>query len=146
MLGYAAIGTKGDIDKAIQSARSAAAGWAGIPPSTWELIVLRAADAIENYHDQLEVLLIEESCSTIVTAQYKVGYSANLFRAAAGEARRPYGDTFPNDKTHRVSMVRWEPLGVAAVLSPFKSPLVLLVKIIVFALAGGNTIVAKPSE
>jgi len=69
-----------------------------------------------------------------------------ILRTAGGEARRLYGETFPNDKPHRMSMVIREPVGVVAVVSPYNGPLILLAKMALFALAAGNSVVAKPSE
>ncbi len=144
--GHAARGTGADIARAVEAARGAFPAWAGLAPADRERIMLRAADWIEAHEDRFLDILIDESGSTIRKAKYETGYSANLFRAAAGEARRLYGDTFPNDKTHRLSFVIREPLGVVAAISPFNAPLVLLAKMIVFALAAGNTVIAKPSE
>ena len=108
--------------------------------------MLRSADLIEANTANFVDLIIDESGSIIRKARHEVVYGASLMRAAVGEARRLYGDTFPNDKPHRLSIVIREPMGVVAVISPFNAPLVLLIKMVVFALAAGNTVVAKPSE
>lgn len=146
VLGYAARAAAEDVDAAVRSAREAFARWSGLAAGERERALLRCADAVEAAEPDLLDLLIDESGSTITKARYEVRYSAALLRAAAGEARRLYGDTFPNDRPHRLSLVVREPLGVVAVISPFNAPLVLLVKMTAFALAAGNTIVAKPSE
>jgi aldehyde dehydrogenase (NAD+) len=138
--------SKADADAAVESARRAAVGWAKLVPAERERIMLRIADTIEAHEAELLALVIDESGSTLQKARYEVLYSASLFRAAAGEARRLYGDTFPNDKNHRLSLVLRQPLGVVLAISPFNAPLVLLVKMIVFALAAGNAVIAKPSE
>jgi aldehyde dehydrogenase (NAD+) len=145
-IGSAARGADTDVDLAVASAVRAAAGWAGLPAGERERILIACAAAIETHAGELLDLVIDESGSTIRKARYEVQYSAALLRAAAGEARRLYGDTFPNDKPHRMSIVVREPLGVVAAISPFNAPLVLLAKMVVFALAAGNAVIAKPSE
>lgn len=146
LIGYAARANAADADVVVAAARRASESWANLPPAERERVLLRSADLIEAKASDLLDLLIDESGSTVVKARYEISYSANLFRTAAGEARRLYGDTFPNDKPHRMSMVVREPVGVVAAISPFNAPLVLLVKMVVFALAAGNTVIAKPSE
>ncbi len=145
-LGYAARGSAADADAAVQSAQEGQAHWASLPPVEREKILLRCADAVEADGDQLLDLLIDESGSAITKARYEVLYTASALRAAAGEVRRLYADTLPNEKPHRLSMVIREPLGVVLVISPFNAPLVLLAKMVVFPLAAGNAVVAKPSE
>ena len=113
--------------------------WCGLSPARREHILLGAAEIV------LDVL-IDESGSTINKAKGEIAYSVDLLRTAAGEVRRLYGDTFPNDRPDRVSMVYREPLGVVAVIAPYNSPLALTTKMSAFPLAAGNSIVLKPSE
>lgn len=146
VLGYAARGTQEDAEAAARSAVQGFAHWSALPPAQRERILLRCADAVETHAEALLNLLMDESGSTITKARYEVEYTASVFRAAAGEARRLYADTLPNEKPHRLSMVLREPLGVVLVISPFNAPLVLLAKMISFPLAAGNAVIAKPSE
>ncbi len=146
VLGYAARAGAVDAEAAVQSARQGFAHWSGLPPAERERILLRGADAVEANYDRLLNLLIDESGSTIVKARYEVTYTASALRAAAGEVRRLYADTLPNEKPHRLSFVLREALGVVLAISPFNAPLVLLAKMVVFPLAAGNAVVAKPSE
>ncbi len=139
-------GNADDAKHAISAARAGFEKWSALPPPERERTMLKAADLLEANVDHLADIIIDESGSVIAKARVEVIYSASLLRAAAGEARRLYGDTFPNDKPHRLSMVIREPMGVIAAISPFNAPLSLLVKMISFALGAGNAIVAKPSE
>jgi aldehyde dehydrogenase (NAD+) len=145
-LGHAARAEAEDVDAAVRAARAAFPRWANLDPGEREAALLRAADAIEGAREPLVDGVVDESGSTITKARGEVTYAAALLRAAAGESRRLYGDTLPNDRASRISMVVREPIGVVAVVSPFNSPLALLVKMFAFAIAAGNTAVIKPSE
>lgn len=136
-----------DVDRAVAAARAAQPGWWAAPAGARERLLLQLADALERDGAARFVdVIIDESGSTIRKARAEVAYSVELLRAAAGEARRLYGETFPNDAADRLSLVVREPLGTVGIISPFNAPLALLVKMLAFPLAAGNTAVIKPSE
>ncbi len=147
MLGLAERATATDVDRAVAAATRAAPAWRGLRPAERERLLLDAAGLVERLGpSRLLELLVDESGSTITKARGEIVYAADLLRAAAGEARRLYGDTLPNDAANRLSFVLREPLGVVAVIAPFNSPIALLTKMLAFPLAAGNAIVVKPSE
>lgn len=147
VMGTAARATAPDVDAAVAAAREGFARWSALAPRERELALLKTADLLDaRGEDELLDTLIDESGSTITKARNEIRYSADLLRTAAGESRRLYGDTFPNDNPQRLSMVFREPVGVIAVVSPYNAPLALLVKMVAFPLAAGNAVVIKPSE
>jgi len=136
-----------DVDAAVVAARKGFNRWSAMAPKEREAVLLRAADIIEQHGVERYLdLLIDESGSVITKGHYEINYAVNLLRTAAGEVRRLYGDTFPNDNPDRLSMIFREPLGVVAVVSPYNAPFSLLTKMASFPLAAGNSIVIKPSE
>jgi aldehyde dehydrogenase (NAD+) len=136
-----------DVELAVSAARNGYQSWSSLAPREREACLLRAADLVEREGKARFLdLLIDESGSTINKAGFEIAYTVDLLRTAAGESRRLYGDTFPNDASHRLSMVFREPVGVVAVISPYNAPLALLTKMAAFPLAAGNSVVVKPSE
>ena len=147
VMGTAARATAPDVDAAVSAAREGFTLWSALAPRERELALLKTANLLDSRgEDELLDTLIDESGSTITKARNEIRYSADLLRTAAGESRRLYGDTFPNDNPQRLSMVFREPVGVIAVVSPYNAPLALLVKMVAFPLAAGNAVVIKPSE
>jgi len=144
-LGTVAKSAAADVDVAVAVAKKTQPSWWERPVLDRVRILIQCADEIEKNAAVLARVLMWDSGSIKGKAMMEVMYSASLFRTAAGEAQRLYGDTFPNDKPHRMSIVIREPLGVVAVVSPFNAPLVLCVKSVAFALAAGNAVVSKPS-
>jgi acyl-CoA reductase-like NAD-dependent aldehyde dehydrogenase len=136
-----------DVELAITAARAGFEQWSALAPREREAVLLRAADIIQAEGESRFLdTLIDESGSVITKARHEINYTADLLRTAAGESRRLYGDTFPNDNPNRLSMVFREPLGVVGVISPYNAPLSLLAKMAAFPLAAGNSVVIKPSE
>ena len=147
VIGNAARADASDVDRAVAAARAGFEAWSSLSPGEREAALLKAASLMEQHGEEryLEAL-IDESGSTINKARHEIRYTVDLLRTAAGEVRRLYGDTFPNDRTDRLSMVFREPLGVVAIVSPYNAPLALLAKMTAFPLAAGNSVVIKPSE
>lgn len=141
---------RADADDALQAlacARKGFAAWSSLAPREREACLLRAAEIVAAEGEQRFLdNLIDESGSVIAKARGEIAYAVDLLRTAAGEARRLYGDTFPNDRPDRLSMVFREPMGVVAIISPYNAPLSLLTKMTAFPLAAGNAVVIKPSE
>ncbi len=132
--------------RAIDAAYAVKDVWGNSLPSERELILIRAADALESMRDEMVDLLIEEAGSTFGKAHLEVSVVAGTLRSAAGECRRIMGQTIPCDVPGRMSMVIRRPLGVVAGIAPFNFPLILGAKKVALALAAGNTFVLKPSE
>ncbi len=146
-IGSAARALPADVNTAVAAARRGHARWTALSPAQREAVLLRAADIVASEGEARFLdTLMDESGSTINKARGEIRYTIDLLRTAAGEARRLYGDTFPNDRNDRVSMVFREPLGAVAVLAPYNAPLSLTAKMTAFPLAAGNSVVLKPSE
>jgi acyl-CoA reductase-like NAD-dependent aldehyde dehydrogenase len=66
------------------------------------------------------------------------------------EAKRISGDYMPGDWSHdavgKMALVIREPIGIAAVISPFNYPLFIASTKIIPALLAGNSVVVKPSS
>ncbi|MGK0498939.1 MAG: aldehyde dehydrogenase (NAD+) [Oceanicoccus sp.] len=140
-------GNAADVDLAVAAARKGFKQWSALAPKDRELVLLRAADIMEKQGEQRYLeLLMNESGSVVKKARYEIARTADLLRGAAGEVRRLYGDTLPNDDPNKLSIVIREPLGVIASIVPYNAPLLLLTKMTAFPLAAGNSIVIKPSE
>jgi aldehyde dehydrogenase (NAD+) len=147
LLARVARGGAQDVELAVAAARRGFEQWSSLAPREREAALLRAADLVaEQGQERLLNNLIDESGSVIAKARGEIAYTVDLLRTAAGEARRLYGDTFPNDSPDRISMVFREPMGVVAIVSPYNAPLSLLTKMTAFPLAAGNSVVIKPSE
>ena len=88
---------------------------------------------------------MDESGCAFGKAYFEAGFAVDLFRAAAGECRRVFGE-IQQQAPGEISMIRRLPFGVVAGIAPFNFPLLLALKKVVYALAAGNTFVLKPAS
>lgn len=136
-----------DVNQAVQAAATGFVAWYRLTPAQREAVLVQAAEiVVREGEERFLDILIDESGSAIRKARREIQYTVDLLRTAAGEARRLYGESFPNDDPHKISLVVREPLGTVAVVSPYNAPLSLLTKMSAFPLAAGNAVIIKPSE
>ncbi|MFJ9467852.1 aminobutyraldehyde dehydrogenase [Streptomyces caniferus] len=136
-----------DTDAACAAAESALVRWSATTPAERQQALLRIADAVEAHADALvaaevgdtgkppEQFRTEELPAVIDTFRYFAGAARNLPGAAAAEYTEG-----------RTSVLRREPVGVCAQITPWNYPLMMAAWKVAPALAAGNTTVLKPAD
>ena len=73
-------------------------------------------------------------------------YGASYIEWFSEEAKRIYGDIIPSHPKGRRSLVIKQPVGVAALITPWNFPVAMITRKTGAALAAGCSAVVKPSE
>jgi betaine-aldehyde dehydrogenase len=140
-------GTASQVDDAVRSAREAATRWSRETPGTRAEAMHAIAQLAADHFDELAELESVDAGKPI-TAVRDVelpGIIGGLrFFAGAGRsgAALPAGEYVPDNTV----MVRREPVGVVAAITPWNFPLQQAVWKIGPAIVTGNTVVIKPAE
>jgi acyl-CoA reductase-like NAD-dependent aldehyde dehydrogenase len=109
-----------------------------------------AARRIEGRAEEVARLLVREAGKTIRQARKEVSRAVNTLRLSGAEARRNAGEVIPFDafagSESRLGWFTREPLGVIAAITPYNDALNLVAHKLGPAIAGGNSVVLKPSQ
>jgi betaine-aldehyde dehydrogenase len=136
-----------DVDAAFQDSARAFESWRDTTPSERQRALLRIADAFE---ERAEELVDIESRNTgkpkQLTMEEEIPPMCDQIRFFAGAARILEGTAAGEYMTGFTSMVRREPVGVCAAVTPWNYPAMMAVWKWAPALAAGNTMVLKPSD
>jgi succinate-semialdehyde dehydrogenase/glutarate-semialdehyde dehydrogenase len=146
ILGSAPIATKKDVEDALDAAQAGKKVWAAMSFDERAEILLRAADMLAQYEDELSSLVCREMGKTIDMCHGEFAELAHLFRSCVAAGMHIKGETFPNAGARGLSDVAFtvtEPLGVVVCISPFNVPLATLTFKIAPALTMGNAVIIK---
>ena len=109
-------------------------------------VINQLADQFELYHERLVETLMLENGKIRSEAEFEFSLAAPKLRFYAALALTEYGRALET-KPGSFSMVLSEPIGVAGIITPWNSPLILMVRSLAPALAAGCTVVIKmPSQ
>jgi aminobutyraldehyde dehydrogenase len=135
------------ITAAVGAASKAFAGWAGTVPKDRATLLLKLADRIEAEAQEFAALE-SQNCGKPLAAALndEIPAIADVFRFFAGAARTLHGAAAGEYLPGFTSMIRRDPIGVVASIAPWNYPLLMAAWKLGPALAGGNTVVLKPSE
>ena len=135
-----------DIDNAVAAAKEAFITWSKTPKQERSDILMKIADTIEKYADELVKAESKDNGKPETSASHVdiPRASANI-RFFAGAILHDSSQMHEMDGM-AINYTLRQPVGVAACISPWNLPLYLLTWKIAPALAAGNTVVAKPSE
>jgi acyl-CoA reductase-like NAD-dependent aldehyde dehydrogenase len=137
-----------DVDRAVASARHAfeEGDWPDFRAADRAKFLIRFGQAIADNAEELAQLQVDENGKLIREMVGQAKLMPEYFNYYAGLAQMPTGSTNPLHVKDMLNYTVREPLGVVAAITPWNSPLLLLVWKLGPALAAGNTVIAKPSE
>lgn len=138
-----------DVDAAVGRAREAFDNgpWPGTLPVERARILWRIAELIEADAAELARLeTLDQGQPIAVSAGFSVPMAAEVFRYYAGWCTKIEGSTSPVSLPDVLHYTRREPIGVAALITPWNFPLMIAAWKLAPALAAGNTVILKPAE
>jgi aminomuconate-semialdehyde/2-hydroxymuconate-6-semialdehyde dehydrogenase len=144
-LGALAAGGEREVEHAVHAARAAFPAWAALGAQGRRSILERFAAGILEQRNALAAVETEDNGSLLIANQKRI-----VDRAAhniAFFAKRACELSQHEISSHGTrNRVRYEPAGVAALITPWNAPLMLSTWKLGPALAAGNSVVLKPPE
>lgn len=145
--------SEADVQVELIRAASATPAAAAMPPRHERGRILdTAADLLQERSQKVSELIVAEAGKTIKQARKEVARAVNTLKLSAAETRRNVGEVVPFDSfagsENRQGWFTREPLGlIAAITPPYNDALNLVAhKLGPPAIAGGNTVILKPSQ
>jgi betaine-aldehyde dehydrogenase len=136
-----------DVDRAYAAAAAAFESWGQTTPQERGNALLKIAQAIEDRVEEINAVECQDTGKPLgLTMSEEMPYASDHFRFFAGAARLLEGRSAGEYMTDHTSWVRREPVGVVGQVTPWNYPLLMMIWKIAPALAGGNTVVLKPSD
>jgi acyl-CoA reductase-like NAD-dependent aldehyde dehydrogenase len=147
VIAQVAAGTEADVDDAVREAKAASDEhrWTRISPHVRSELLWRLADLVERDALLLAELDTQDVGTPIAQTPANPAAAARTLRYYAGWCTKIFGNVNPTGESFFGYTDR-EPLGVAAGVGAWNSPLVIAASKTAPALAAGNTIVLKPAE
>ncbi|HEX3362891.1 MAG TPA: aldehyde dehydrogenase [Solirubrobacterales bacterium] len=136
-----------DVDAAVEAARVAfrEGPWKNMTGFDRAHLMRRFADVIERDAEELAQIETRGNGKLLRETRAQAGQLPRWLRYFAGIADKLEGETIPADRPDLFVYTRHQPLGVVAIITPWNSPMALLMWKLAPALAAGCTVVVKPS-
>ncbi|MBE3589321.1 MAG: 5-carboxymethyl-2-hydroxymuconate semialdehyde dehydrogenase [Firmicutes bacterium] len=145
-LAQVAEGLAEDVDRAVRSARRAfEESWWRHKPAERAAALRRLAEALEAREEEFARLEVLDTGLPIRQARGQAARAAQNFRFFAEMATRMTGESYLVEGAFINYTVR-KPVGVAGLITPWNTPLMLETWKLAPCLAAGNTCVLKPAE
>jgi len=140
------LGSKSDLDLAVEKAKKAYETWSLKPPLQRARIIFKFKEVIEKNFDELAKLIVLEHGKVLEDAKGSITRGLEVVEFACGIPQMLKGDFTENVGTNIDSWSIRQPLGVCAGITPFNFPAMVPMWMFPMAIACGNTFILKPSE
>jgi malonate-semialdehyde dehydrogenase (acetylating) / methylmalonate-semialdehyde dehydrogenase len=135
-----------EVDRAVQSAKSAAGDWGRTPPLKRARLMFRFKELLDRHADDLAREISKEHGKTHADALGEVTRGIEVVEFACGIPQLLKGEFSRNVGPGIDTHADRQPLGVVAGITPFNFPAMVPMWMYPVAVACGNTFVLKPSE
>jgi betaine-aldehyde dehydrogenase len=136
-----------DVEAALRAAAGAFEVWRDTTPAERSLALLRMADAVEARADEIVAAECRNTGKPVgITMAEEIPPLVDELRFFAGAARILQGTSAGEYLAGHTSVLRREPVGVCAQVTPWNYPMMMAVWKFAPAIAAGNTVVLKPSD
>ncbi|WP_198023874.1 NAD-dependent succinate-semialdehyde dehydrogenase [Chelativorans sp. J32] len=140
----AALGSR-EAAMAVDVAAAAFPNWAGLLAHERAAYLCRWHDLIISAREDLARIMVAEQGKPISEARGEIDYAADFVAFYAEEAKRLNMESITSHLPDAEMEVRREPLGVAALITPWNFPSAMITRKAAAALAAGCTCVVHPS-
>jgi len=136
-----------DAEAALRAAAGAFEGWRDTIPAERSLALLRMAGAVEARAGEIVAAECRNTGKPVgITMDEEIPPMVDELRFFAGAARILQGTSAGEYLAGHTSVLRREPVGVCAQVTPWNYPMMMAVWKFAPAIAAGNTVVLKPSD
>jgi len=141
-----ALGTKADLDRAVEAAKAAQPGWAAVNPQRRARVMFAFKALVEAHIDELAHLLSSEHGKVIADAKGDVQRGLDVIEFCCGAPHMLKGEiTIGAGPGIDVWSMR-QPIGIGAGITPFNFPAMIPMWMFGPAIVAGNAFILKPSE
>src|SRR6185369_2538857 len=131
--------------RAIDAADRAWPAWRAKTGKERAAILRKWFDLMMANQEDLAQILTAEQGKPLAEARGEIAYGASFIEWFAEEAKRVYGDTIPSPWADKRIVVIKQPIGVAALITPWNFPNAMITRKAGPALASGCPVVIKPA-
>lgn len=141
-------GNANDMNQAIEAAHFAftQGDWPKMNATARGALLRKLGDIVTQHAEHLAKIEVTDNGKLMAEMSAQLHYLPQWLYYYAGLADKIEGRVLPIDKAEMFNFTLYEPLGVIGGITPWNSPLLLMIWKLAPALAAGNTFVLKPSE
>jgi aldehyde dehydrogenase (NAD+) len=145
VLGETPLSTREEATFAADIAAKAFREWRRVPAPKRGAIVSRAAQLMIERKEEIARTLSHEEGKLLAEARGELQRTINIMEFCGSHGRRLNGETIPLELADNFGYTIKQPLGVAALITPWNFPVAIPVWKMAPALVAGNTVVFKPA-
>ncbi|MBT2657218.1 NAD-dependent succinate-semialdehyde dehydrogenase [Bacillus sp. ISL-18] len=146
VIGAVPTGGAYEAKQAVDAAHKAFKSWSKRTAEERYQLLMKWFYLIEKNKEEIARIMTIEQGKPLKEALGEVSYANGFISWYAEEAKRVYGETIPASSPNKRILVRKEPVGVIAAITPWNFPAAMITRKVAPALAAGCTAVVKPAN